>query len=468
MVSATEGWAPAAADLSGSSCLDDRSAVDGGSVYHTADGVRWEEQLQREPGLLYAVSTSPTRRNGWTVGDGGRHQAHVGRRRDVERSSPVATRRTLSVRRRRIGDGARGPAGWMVARTGTSPVLLRTTDAGVTWPRGHRAVRLLLVRHGLPRAPIRGWLAGVALDVAAQTATPEVLHTVDGGATWRTRSLDRSCLRERVSQWPWTSRTAEHGWIAGTGRDGRESRRSSPRATAATPGRSSRTPIGVRRRLHRHGSTSSSPLEGWASGEALYHTTDGGVTWTRQVAGIAGGLLAIAAADPTHVGPAAAGCSRPSTPQGDTAGAGDAERRRGRLERASAVAIAPVGRGRRRLRRLASTEYRVDGGAWTPGLAPPEFPAPADHSGDGSSRGGLPLDRHAPATSSPCRSCACDIDTVRPVIRLGRCTVGRDDVLRLRAAHRRRAAAGRSTRFSHLTVRDRKGRFLGNCVLLGR
>ena len=32
---------------------------------------------------------------------------------------------------------------------------------------------------------------------------------------------------------------------------------------------------------------------------------------------------------------------------------------------------------------LASTEYSVDGGAWTPGLAPSPFPAPSDHSGDG-------------------------------------------------------------------------------------
>jgi hypothetical protein len=81
---------------------------------------------------------------------------------------------------------------------------------------------------------------------------------------------------------------------------------------------------------------------------------------------------------------------------------------------------------------VAATEYSLDGNAWQPYLAPLDFPAPADHSGDGSHS----VRYRSTDTSGlvePVQSCVVRTDTVQPVIRLRPSVVGRDGVLRLRA-----------------------------------
>ena len=176
------------------------------------------------------------------------------------------------------------------------------------------------------------------------------------------------------------------------------------------------------------------PLEGWAAGESLFHTTDGGATWTRQVSGVTRQLTTIAAVDAAHVWAGGAGLISTVDAAGDVATPVTLSDVRGGWTR-KAVAIhltaADVGDSR-----PVSTEYRVDDGPWTAGLIPPRFSAPSDHSGDGMHTVEY-RSTDAAGNVEPVQSVAVNIDTVRPVVRLGRCTIGSDGVLRLQDAHRR-------------------------------
>ena len=170
---------------------------------------------------------------------------------------------------------------------------------------------------------------------------------------------------------------------------------------------------------------------GWVAGDGIFATGDGGATWTKVVDGL-GWVAGLAAVDQTHVWAGADGGGIVSTVDaaGDTAppttlsvGA------RGWVRESTQLALTasdPGGSG------VATTEFSLDGGAWRPYLAPLDFPAPADHSGDGSH-----TVRYRSTDESglvePVQSCVVRTDTVRPVIRLRPSVVGRDGVLRLRA-----------------------------------
>jgi hypothetical protein len=169
--------------------------------------------------------------------------------------------------------------------------------------------------------------------------------------------------------------------------------------------------------------------EGWASGTGIYHTTDGGQTWTQQVTGSLDTGYLVDAYDATHA--LAAGFAVLSTTDvaGDTASPVTLCAAAGGWARTSvapALSAADVGSSG-----LASTEYSVDGGAWTAGLTPPPFLAPADHSGDGTHT----LLYHSADNAGnvePAQQLRVRIDTVKPVTHLGRSVVGRDGVLRMR------------------------------------
>jgi hypothetical protein len=262
--------------------------------------------------------------------------------------------------------------------------------------------------------------------VGERSATPAVLRTDDGAVTWETRTLDAH-LSDEVYPLAVDFADAQHGWIAALDIIGGQS---PPPATSdggagwevvAKAGAFDGEPVVTLEFV--------SPLEGWASGESVFHTTDGGVSWTRQAGGFVNGLLALAAADATHVWAGGSGLISTVDAAGDTGGpvtlsdvAGGWSRRAVTMH----LTAADVGTAG-----LASTEYRVDGEAWTPGLTPPGFPAPADHSGDGRHT----VDYRSTDTAGnvePIQSVDVNIDTVRPVVRLGRCRVGRDAVLRMR------------------------------------
>ena len=419
VVGTTEGWASGGGSFG--RLLFDDPAEAGGAVYHTSDGVRWEELLY-EDGLLYAVDFADAS-NGWTVGDGGviKHTEDGG---NTWSDQSVAGQDTLWYVAATSPDTA-WAGGLDITGAGEfTTVLLRTGDGGDTWSRP--AVPADFYSFAMEfRSADEGWVSGVAVDLQAQTITPTVLHTADGAATWTTTSLG-ALLPPNTYPLTIDFVDGQHGWIAGFSESG-----SDPIVLATTDGGASWQSVASPGSLEGDIIVTLefvSALEGWASGEALYHTTDGGVTWTRQVPVGPGGLLAIAASDSTHVwaGGAcllstvdAAGDAAPPATLSDVAGGWT------RHDVDVHLTAADVGGSG-----VASTEFRVDDGAWTAGLVPPAFPAPADHSGDGMHAVRY-RSTDAAGNVEPTQKVGVYIDTVRPVVRLGRSIVGRDRVLRM-------------------------------------
>ena len=193
---------------------------------------------------------------------------------------------------------------------------------------------------------------------------------------------------------------------------------------------------------------------GWVAGQDVWSTEDGGATWTREVADFGQGS-SIAAVDAAHVWVAADGYGIVSTVDatGDTApptttsvGA------RGWVRADTSIALAADDAGGTG---VESTEYRLDDGAWRAYALPLEFPAPADHSGDGRHLLEYRSTDKAGLVES-LQSCRVDIDTIRPVIRLRPSKIGRDGVLRLRG--RIDDASCPSISEFRLVFRDRRGR----------
>ena len=216
------------------------------------------------------------------------------------------------------------------------------------------------------RSADEGWMSGVVVDLQAQTITPTVLHTTDGAATWATTSLT-AVLPPNTYPLAMDFVDGQHGWIAGFAETGE-----APVVLATTDGGASWQSVASPGSLTGDFIVTLefvSALEGWASGEALYHTTDGGVTWTRQVPGVRGGLLAIAASDSTHVWAGGAGLLSTVDSAGDSAPPATLSDVAGGWTRHAVdihLTAADVGGSG-----VASTEYRVDDGAWTAGLTPP-------------------------------------------------------------------------------------------------
>ena len=420
MVSATEGWASGGPTSLGTLLFDDPSKVDG-AVYHTADGARWEEQLHQE-GLLYAVDFADLS-NGWTIGDEGiiKHTSDGGATWGDQ--SVVAQGTLWYVHAASATEAWAG--GLHIGENGDfATVLLRTTDAGGTWPASDVPPDFLAFAMDF-RNVSEGWLTGVTLDEATQTVTPVALHTVDGGATWQTRSL-ASLLPQNAFPLAVDFADGQHGWIAGLNGSNGE-----PTILATGDGGDTWAVVANASAFNGDYIVTLeffSPLEGWAAGGALYHTTDGGLSWTPQVPGVAGGLLAIAAADPAHVWVGGSGLLSTVDAQGDTAGPVTlSDVAGGWTKRAVSIHLTAADVGGSG---VASTEYRVDDGAWTAGLVPPRFPAPIDHSGDGTHTVQY---RSADVAGNvePIQTVGVYIDTVKPVVRIGRCVIGRDRVLRM-------------------------------------
>lgn len=169
---------------------------------------------------------------------------------------------------------------------------------------------------------------------------------------------------------------------------------------------------------------------GWVAGDRIFATSDGGATWALQVDGLQT-IAGLAAADQTHVWAGGDGAGILSTvdASGDTAAPTTlSEGARGWMRTATQIALTASDVGGSG---VASTEYSLDGGTWQPYLAPLEFPAPSDHSGDGSHRLSY-RSTDAGGLVEPVQSCVVRVDTVRPECKLRPGVIGRDGVLRIR------------------------------------
>ncbi len=422
VVGPTEAWATGGSNAFGwlLPFLFGGSGADPGTVLHTADGVRWDTQLSDPRHYLVGVDFADAS-NGWAVGSGGviQHTADGGASWATQPSGSKGFLDQVAA--------SSATSAWVLGFELTKRVetvaLLHTVDGGTTWTRA------ILPKTDYPLAmswvsPNEGWLA--ASSHVGRTYTRIVLHTTDAGATWTEQSLG-GLLGTSAVPLAVDFVDGQHGWLAAI------DTRSGHAAILATSDGGASWHVAADQTAFGGDLITSVDFigasEGWASGAAVYHTTDGGATWTRQVSGL-DQMVSVAAYDATHVWAGGSGGilstvdtaadTAPPITLCDAAGGWT------RTTVAPHLTAADVGSAG-----LAGTEYRVDGGPWTPGLTPPVFAAPADHSGDGSHEVEYRSTDKA-GNVEPEQRLRVKIDTIRPVIRLGRCVIGRDGVLRIR------------------------------------
>ena len=192
--------------------------------------------------------------------------------------------------------------------------LLRTADAGATW------AGLVIPDSVYPFAMTaasadEAWLAGIrSPGTPAKRSAPVVVHTTDGGATWSRVTLPLPSTTVAIpfsvdfvdSRRRMGHRARHHGRIVD---DLGHQRRRGDVAVVATPDKFGSDVI--------VSLSFADTAEGWASGTGVYHTTDGGRTWVRQVAESLG--LFVSAWDATHALAAGLGVLSTVDIPGDTA-----------------------------------------------------------------------------------------------------------------------------------------------------
>jgi photosystem II stability/assembly factor-like uncharacterized protein len=167
-------------------------------------------------------------------------------------------------------------------RGGVRPVAARTADGGRTWAEGRipaEAPGVALSRAFFVDART-GWAAGGDIDDDVPGGL--LLATEDGGATWRPAGAD---LRQKPTDVCFVDH--RRGWLVGQTED-QETSRAGPSEilTSEDGGATWRTQAKVPASLYAVRFADAS--NGWAVGDAalIYHTRDGGATWTEQGAGI--------------------------------------------------------------------------------------------------------------------------------------------------------------------------------------
>jgi photosystem II stability/assembly factor-like uncharacterized protein len=354
-------------------------AVDeAGALLHSADGARWVEQdaPARWDQSLRGVSFSDAQ-HGWVVGAGGTAGDAPLILRTLDgggtwhEQTPPLPAALAGV------DFVDAKHGWVFAGNGpSSNMLARTTDGGVTWlvQRPHSGL------FGLSTVDFidtdTGWAAG-QYDSSVSGMGSGIFRTVDAGKTWTTSALPRN---QEVEQLRFPDKL--HGWaivldqisdsssqyVMHTGDGGKTWTR--------LTGFSGRRPTA----LHF-----LDALTGWVavSGEGVYKTTDGGVSWALVSIAGSGETSVLTASDATHVWALGLGELLGTVDAtGDTAAPQtwtDGDGRWTRSAQTLTLTAGDIGGSG-----LARTEYSLDDGkSWLAGTSM-AFAAPADHSNDGA------------------------------------------------------------------------------------
>lgn len=113
--------------------------------------------------------------------------------------------RLFDMKFSRNADGSAGPIGWAVGGNGTARSnALQTTDGGQTWRQVRSASNFSNAYYGLALlSPSDIWMAGWG---------GLILHSGDGGASWRQQTSGTSSQLRRIF-----FLDENHGWIAGQG-----------------------------------------------------------------------------------------------------------------------------------------------------------------------------------------------------------------------------------------------------------
>jgi photosystem II stability/assembly factor-like uncharacterized protein len=418
MVGPSEAWA--VSDFANVGLIGSELPATGdNALLHTTDGVRWAESF-RTPDEFFAAVRFADAVNGWAVGARGlvRHTQDGGATWQQQASGTSADLTQLAA--------PTADAAWAcgVDVSGKDPggIMVRTTDGGTTWePVTLPASVVPLAMTAVSSE--RACLVGVRL--ARKGITPVAVRTADGGATWSRVTLPFS---EALLAIPLAVdfADADHGWLLAL-----SITNSAPVVAATTDGGATWAMVASREDFGRDilvGVDFLDANEGWASGTGVYHTTDGGRTWKRQLSGHEEAYYSVGAHDSAHALATGSGLLSTFDVPGDTASPVTLCAAAGgwsRTEVVPTLSAADVGTSG-----LAWTEYSVDGGPWTRGSTPPPFLAPPDHSGDGAHRLHYRSADNA-GNIEPEQALEVHIDTVKPVIHLRRSVVGRDGVLRM-------------------------------------
>lgn len=148
--------------------------------------------------------------------------------------------------------------GWMVGVRGQ---IFRSDDGGRTWARQESGVGAKLTTVQFADAST-GW--------AAEAATPALLKTTDGGASWRRIVIPDVDDESGLSNLQFLD--AERGWAIGA--DGV--------LVATTDGGESWTDIGYGVNNRMYGLFFLDDQTGWVAGSLIRMTADGGQTWSAQ------------------------------------------------------------------------------------------------------------------------------------------------------------------------------------------
>ncbi len=334
----------------------------GGYVITTADGgANWTQRSADTGNDLYGVAFADADK-GWIVGDGGtiRVTTNGGASWAAQTSGTSQKLRAVAV--------ADTNSGWAVGEvddgdpdTPKTGLILRTVNGGTTWtstafPQQLRDVVFINAT--------TGWAVGVG---------GYVLKTSDGGENWTPQTSGTSQTLYGVD-----FVDASKGWAVGDA----GTVRVTSNGGASWSGQTSGTSQSLRDVVFVNATT------GWLVGNAgvVRKTTNGGGDWSRQSAPERVYLLKADFADASHgciVGQAATVITTATGSFTDlyapttTAAAFDQDAWYNSAVSVTFTALDnPGGSG------VATTEYKLDDGAWTPGTTA-SVAAPANHSNDG-------------------------------------------------------------------------------------
>jgi len=235
--------------------LDDAHGwlISGGDILHTSNG-GGALTVQARHNVTFQDITFADARHGWAVGDPANadtgtlivYRTTNGGRTWVRlRQHLVGGVSTVSFASRRVGWAISGNA------------VLRTVDGGRHW-----SIRLKHKTDQFTDVQALGTRRAWASDYSST-----LLHTVNGGATWR---RFRTGTREVLTHVQFTSSST--GWAAGGGTI----------VHTADGGAHWTSQLSIDSEIGALAFADS--RNGWASASHLYHTTDGGAHWTQQAA----------------------------------------------------------------------------------------------------------------------------------------------------------------------------------------
>jgi photosystem II stability/assembly factor-like uncharacterized protein len=381
---ASSGQSYVIADIDPVSATDIWAVDRSGALLHSTDGVRWAEQdfPARYSAALYGVSF-PDENNGWVVGSADQYGSNGGVILHTADGGATWTPQSSS-----LAGGLGGVQfvddldGWAISDqvdpftvNGAVTCIERTLDGGQTWIP-------LFVASGAGLYDLQfvddhtGWAAGYyqpvqGLQVAA------VFKTTNGGFTWMRQTLPKGA--PPITGVRFTD--ADTGWALGIEYDW-DTGDETGWMFHTTDGGKTWTRVPDKDDMLGSVVTFSDALHGWIGGDnGVWATSDGGASW--QWVATMYGVAGLAALDQQHVWAGGYG-SLVSTVDGTGDSAAPAtllDGLSGSLFTRSPLTLGLSandigGSG------LAGLEYKVDGDAWQSGDSV-LLNAPADHSYDG-------------------------------------------------------------------------------------